>query len=339
MLYRLASLPRPTPVAPEPTGDERAAVDTRSVEELLAALQEPGQGERRVAALALGLRGDPRAVEPLIAATRDRSQWVRMAAVRSLGKLKDPRALEALAERLRQDRDKEVRRSAATALRLLKDRRAVEALTIGLTDEHWRVAEAAEKALRALKAAPRVDILIDLLRTGDRERRHAAAMRLGDQGDRAAVAPLLEVAENAQEAEWLRVQALDAAAKLDAPNAAEVARRILQARVGDTGMNSPVELVCKAAGVSALAGDATAQPALRVLLDHANPYVRLAVVQALGALGDESAIAGLEQIQQRDHATVQVDPSGMQRVRLRNAAAEAIVAIRTRAAAQEQQKE
>ena len=338
MLDQFAGLSRPTPVAPQPTGDEQAATDTRSVEELLAALQAPGQSERRVAALALGLRGDPRAVEPLIATTRDRSQWVRMAAVRSLGKLKDRRALEAIAERLRTDRDKEVRRSAATSLRLLKDPRAVDALTTALTDENWRVAEAAEKALRALKVAPRVDILIDLLHAGDRERRCPAAVRLGDLHDRTAVAPLLEVAENAQEGEWLRVQALDAAAKLDAPRAAEVARRLLQARGDGVGINLPVELVCKAAGVSALAGDAAAQPALLVLLDHANPYVRLAVVQALGACGDEAAISALEQIQQRDHAIVQVDPTGMQRVRLRNAAAEAITAIRTRAAAREQHK-
>ena len=337
MLNTLGTLPRPAPAAPEPTADEQAAADTRSVTELLAALQHAEQRERRIAALALGLRGDPQAVEPLIAATRDRSQWVRLAAVRALGKLRDARALEAIAQRLREDRDKEVRRSAATALRLLDDPRAVEALTAGLTDNSWRVAQAAEKSLRKLKAVPRVDVLIDLLGSGDAGRSCRAGARLAELGDQAAVEPLLAVAENPQAQERVRVEALDAAAKLGARRAANVAQRILQdprsgARQRTMGEDTQALLICRVAEVIAQVGDARSVPVLLPHLGDKNPSVRYAVIRALGAVGDVSVIPALEGIQQRDHATVPADMSGMRYVRLRNVAAEAIAAIRAREA-------
>jgi HEAT repeat protein len=332
-LERFATLAPPSRQEQAPTADELAADDTRSVEELIAALQDPSQQERRRAALALRLRGDLRAVEPLIAATRDRSQWVRMAAVRALGKLRDARAIEALSARL-DDRDKEVRRSAATALGALRDVRAADALTQALTDGSWRVVESAEKALRKLRTAPRTAVLVELLQHADLGRGHVAAARLGDLGDPEAIAPLLQVAESRAQPDGVRVAALQAVAKLGDRRAAEVALRLLPGLdalpEGGMSLGGPALLRSEIARIIGQVGDAGAAPALVELLGDGNPYVRLAAIQALGAVGDTSVIPALEHIQQTDPASIQVDLGGMQRVRLRSAAVEAIQHIRER---------
>lgn len=210
-------------------------------------------------------------------------------------------------------------------------------MTAGLTDDSWPVAQAAEKSLRKLKAVPRVDVLIDLLGSGDAGRSFRAAARLAELGDEAAVEPLLAVAENAQVQERVRLEALDAAAKLGARRAADVAQRILQdprsgARQRTMGDDTQALLICRVTEVIVQVGDALCAPVLLPHLGDKNPSVRYAAIRALGAVGDESVIPALERIQQRDHATVPADMRGMQYVRLRNVAAEAIAAIRAREA-------
>jgi HEAT repeat protein len=344
-LGQASHMPRPAPIAPQPTGPEQAAVDTRTVDELIAALADPDQKRRRVAALALGLRGDLAAVEPLIGAARDRSQWVRLAAVGSLGKLKDRRAFDILAERLHHDRDKDVRRSAAAALRQLKDPRAVAALTVGLTDEA-AVAESAAKGLRALKAAPRMDVLLDLLRSGESPtRRWLAAVKLGELGDPSAVLPLLEVAEDTRETDWLRLRALEAAARLGDPRTADSAARILQTYtpspdiVRDPSIRPAPDLVCMACRVAGRLGGPCMAPVLLTLLDDGNPHIRHAALEALGAVADSTAIPRLEELQQSDDASVPLEEpeqvggifmAGMRLVSLRVAAADAIRRIHRR---------
>ena len=344
-LGQASHMPRPAPLAPQPTGRDQAAADTRTVDELIAALAGPDQKQRRVAALALGLRGDLAAVEPLIGAARDRSQWVRLAAVGSLGKLKDRRAFDILAERLHHDRDKDVRRSAAAALRQLKDPRAVAALTVGLTDEA-AVAESAAKGLRAIKAAPRMDVLLDLLWSGESPtRRWLAAVKLGELGDPSAVLPLLEVAEDTRETDWLRLRALEAAARLGDPRAAESAARILQTYtpspdiVRDPSGRPGPDLVCMACRVAGRLGGPGMAPVLLALLDDGNPHIRHAAIEALGAAGDSTAIPRLEELQQSDDASVPLEEpeqvggifmAGMRLVSLRVAAADAIRRIHRR---------
>lgn len=345
MLGQLTNMPHPAALPPQPTAPEQAATDMRTVDELIAALQDTDQRQRRIAALALGLRRDAAAVEPLLAATRDRSQWVRLAAVVSLGKLKDRRAFDALAERLQHDRDKDVRRSAATALRLLKDARAAAALTIALTDE-FAVAESAAKALRALKLTPRVDVLLDLLQTGtSADQRAQAALKLGEIGDASALLPLLAVAENSAETISLRITTLEAACALGDRRAAATAARILESHTpcSEVDLGTPEtisELVCKACQIIARLGDDGMASLLLALLDDGNPFIRHAAIVALGAVADGRVIPRLQEIQQSDTASIPVEEpqhiggitmAGMRLVALRSAAADAVRRIQRRA--------
>lgn len=347
---RLAGTPPVRSGARLPSTDEIAAQDERSTPDLILALQSPEAPERRKAALALGVRGDLSAVEPLIQACGDRNQWVRMAAVRSLGKLKDARALEALCKRVEEDRDKEVRRSAAASLGALGDKRAVEALTVALTDPYFRTVESAEKALRKLKTTPNLSAFVALLTHKDIVRRYAAANRLAQLGDARAVVPLAREAENREQPAQVRASMLKALAALKDRRGVEAAMHVLdsladtpevesQAGVGK-GMITPAaaqDALIKQAALEVIAAVEDPSelsfftPRLVTCLDDRSPYVRHAAVAALGAVGDTDAIPALERIQQTDEGTVETaSRAGVQRARLRSAAAEALSRIRSR---------
>jgi len=136
--------------------------------------------------------------------------------------------------------------------------------------------------------------------------------------------------------ERVRLEALEAAAKLGARRAADVAQRILQvqqhSRPRTMISDTQALLISKVVEVIGQVGDAGSVPTLLPLLDDMNPFVRYAAIRALGTVGDAAAIPALERIQQRDHASVPADMSGRRYVRLPNAAAEAIAAIRAREA-------
>ncbi|MFL5733418.1 MAG: HEAT repeat domain-containing protein [Chloroflexia bacterium] len=341
---RLAAISPSQPQPKQPSTDDLAAQDTRPTPDIIAALLSPDAPERRKAALALGVRGDLTAVEPLIAACEDRNNWVRMAAARSLGKLKDPRALDALRKRVEEDRDKEVRRSAATALGALGDKRAVPSLTIALTDNYYRTVESAEKALRKLKTAPDFPTFLALLTHKDVVRRYAAANRLALLGDPRAVDPLAREAENSTQPIEARVAMLKALAALKDPRGLEAALRVLAATPDEPddptkGLTPNAQLKQAALNLIAATGDPsglpplTLTPTLLPYLTDPSPYVRRAAAKALGAVGNETAIPALEHLQQFDDDTIHIplpSETGVQRERLRSAAAEAITRIRAR---------
>ena len=271
-----------------------------------------------------------------MALMRDRSYWVRVAAARSLGKLLDTRAVETLIAAL-DDRNRDVRRSAATALGKLRDPRAVDGLSAALADSWWRVGESAEKALRALRAAPRVEPLIERLTHTDPDVRMQAASRLGALGDGRAVEPLVGLVEDRAQPSYVRQAALKALGALRDARGAPVVLRELE-RLGvkrsiAESMGEDASLRAELATTLGSVGDAAATPALVALLDDANPYVRHAAITSLATIGDASAIPALERVQQTDPASVAVDYSGMQQVRLRSVAADAIRRIRERAGA------
>jgi HEAT repeat protein len=61
--------------------------DKRTVEPLIAALQDEDESVREIAAGTLGRLGDERAVDPLTAALQDKNRFVREAAARALEKI------------------------------------------------------------------------------------------------------------------------------------------------------------------------------------------------------------------------------------------------------------
>ncbi|MBM3460362.1 MAG: HEAT repeat domain-containing protein, partial [Armatimonadetes bacterium] len=125
--------------------------------EELERLRVPHPIPRQHAARALAELGDPRAVEPLCACLADESEWVRLAAAEALGKLADARAVEPLVQQI--------------------------------ADPQEEVRAAVHRALARFGPAA-VSPLAELLSTGDKATRTAAAVVLGELADRQAVAPL-----------------------------------------------------------------------------------------------------------------------------------------------------
>jgi HEAT repeat protein len=105
--------------------------DPRTIDALLAALDDPDELVRLNAALALGeLQGRPELptiVEPLSRALRDPSPYVRAMAASALGRGKDPRAVGPLVGALDDD-DAGVRAAAEAVLPTFDDPAAQEAL-------------------------------------------------------------------------------------------------------------------------------------------------------------------------------------------------------------------
>ena len=153
--------------------------DERVLDPLRAALSDPDEHVREVAAFALAYRGDPAAleqvlltpqrtagtndsartlaqigapaIEPLIIALSDaaRPEFARINAATALGEIGDMRALEPLIAALR-DETPAIRLAAVGALGDLNDPRSVEALLAALDDDIPEVRRSAILALSAI---------------------------------------------------------------------------------------------------------------------------------------------------------------------------------------------
>ena len=196
------------------------ALDKRATAPLRAALHDPLDDIRGLAALALGRRNDTTAVRDLLLLLKsDASSEVRMDAAMALGEMKAGPAVEGLIAALR-DRDAFVRTYAALALASIHDPRAVPPLIPLLRDKDALVRLAATRSLGSFTADPRVleplvpalrdqktrgmaaawlaksqnprlvPRMIELLKDDDASVREQAAGVLGAKHDRVAIGPL-----------------------------------------------------------------------------------------------------------------------------------------------------
>ena len=209
-----------------------------AVERLIEALNE-GHGIGAGAAEALGMIGDERAVEPLLAVlTNEKRPDTQRNAATALGELGDHRATAALLARLF-DEDDDVRWAAAAALGKLGDRNAVEPL-IKLLKRHRLAPDSIELkslaayALGLLRDPRAVDPLIQNLTHGsDQDVRSRAAGALGEIGDDAAVASLIDaLSDQVGNVRWSAAVALG---KIGSPAA------LLQLRVASEDKSYVVE--------------------------------------------------------------------------------------------------
>jgi HEAT repeat protein len=134
-------------------GEQAAAalvsIGSRTIEPLLAALQQPQWVTRRNAAWALGALDDARAVKALIKALGDREPDVRAQAAWALGAIDDSASMDPLTAALKDD-DPRVRRQAAWALGAIGDSRATTGLIVALKDADAGVRRQAAWALGAI---------------------------------------------------------------------------------------------------------------------------------------------------------------------------------------------
>ncbi len=186
--------PVPTPTLPD------------DVPGLVAALSDPSSDVRRMAAEALGKKGDPAAAFPLLKELDDRDVHARKAAAEALGLVLEkapagtpgrPEAVDALV-RLLGDPDYGVRYNSADGLSHLRSRRAVPAL------------------IAVLEKDP------------DESVRGHAAWALGQTGDPVAVEPLVVALRKGRADEWKVCNALT---EILGPKAADaLVRRVREER-------------------------------------------------------------------------------------------------------------
>jgi HEAT repeat protein len=154
------------------------AIGSRSVQPLLAVLEQPSWIARRNAAWALGALDDPRSVGPLVSSLKDREPAVRATAAWALGAMDASGAVKALVAAL-DDPDGRVRKQSAWALGAIRDAAAVEKLIGALKDQSTDVRQQAAWALGAIGDGRANQGLVAALKDAEPGVRRQAAWALG----------------------------------------------------------------------------------------------------------------------------------------------------------------
>ncbi len=217
------------------------------------------------------------------------SAHARWSAARGLAERDDPTTLDALGRALADRKDAwMVRAEAAKALARSKSDAAFEFLKKSAHDPHPKVRRAVAEALGAFRTKAAADLLRGLAKS-DRSYLVAAdaARSLGRTRQPGALKDLVALTKAKSWADTQRVGALDGLARLRDEEA--VPAVIEQSRYG-------VPTRGRRAAVSALAALSDSRPTrrhLEDLLEDHDPHFRIAVVDALVALGDTKARGAL----------------------------------------------
>lgn len=303
--------------------------DTRTVAELLTALETPHWATRRKAAWELGRRQVRRAVKPLLTwLAQTRSAQSRNLILLVLGRIGDERAIDPL---LRWLEDWNQAGTAALALswfnnpRVLpslrkglhgspseccavlealgsrRDRASVDTI-IGLTrHEHTSVRAAASAALRHFRGPTIRAALLERLEDPDPYVIREALRGLDPQDQQRAVPALVQILER-RDRETVGLAALTLG-ELRAGAAVEPMVRVLRDRSSTNLARGDVVVPLGMIGDSM-----SLQPLLDALTDP-SPTLRIAAIDGLGYLKDVSALPALEQIASSDSAVEQTGES------------------------------
>jgi HEAT repeat protein len=256
--------------------------EKQAVEPLIAKLNDPNEGVRQAAAMALGQIKDTQAVQPLIAKLDDSDKDVRRAVAQVLGEIKDTQAVQPLIAKL-DDSDKDVRRAVAQALGEIKDTQAVQPLIAKLDDSDKDVRRAVVEALGQIKDTRAVQPLIAKLDDSDKDVRRAVVEALGQIKDTRAVQPLIAKLDDL---EWgVRRAVAEVLGQIKDTRAVQP----LIAKLDD------LEWGVRRAVAEALGEikDTQAVQPLIAKLDDSDKNVRRAVAQALGEIKDTQAVQPL----------------------------------------------
>jgi HEAT repeat protein len=178
--------------------------NSRAVEPLIEALNDPDPDVAGWSAAALGRIGDKRAVEPLIKALQRRHGWSSSYIADALGDLGDPRAIEPLVAAYNEVNDRAVTRALAS----IHTKETIAPLINALRSEDMKVREPAVNGLKAF-GADAVELLINSLKDENAQFKCAVIDVLGEIGDERAIDPLIKALKD-QDADvvWSAVYAL-----------------------------------------------------------------------------------------------------------------------------------
>jgi len=289
--------------------DALASAGSEVFDELLGTAKSERTAPRAGACRALGSTGDERAGPHLVARLKDSEAVVRAEAAVALGRLAWVRATPHLLGAL-DDADPAVSRAAIGALRQL-GQPAVEALLARLVEPDGRVRESVVQALAGIGEAA-LRGLLRAAQEGGLPARVAALRALGTIGGEKVVVPLVHALSD-PEAE-VRAQAVQSTimlgrgvvpkliVRLRHQPGNEARDAIVDALVG-LGEGSVAEAVDMLQGpVPELRETAAvilgrvgmpAARALRAVLGHPDPDIRMLAVRAVAEIGDASVVPQL----------------------------------------------
>jgi HEAT repeat protein len=294
------------------SGRPRAAVSRG----LSASVLSPRHAERGAAAFAAARLRDSSLVEPLQRASRDPRPDVRWKAAYALGKIGDRGAAAAL-RKLSFDKDPMVRAVAARAIGEVGDSGGTARLGGLLHDASWRVRVNAAFALGALKIRREARTLLPFLADPHAHVRWQAASSLGELRD-STTAPALSKALGDSSTGVVQAAAIALLKVQGARAVTTVAPSLdllpgflrggLAEALGDVEGPAALELMLARARQTSdpaqAAGAATALskrpearaaslPVLRPLLGDADFTVVCSAAEAIGTLGDSTAVPAL----------------------------------------------
>ena len=192
-----------------------------AVEPLIAALGHPDDDVRWKAAIALGGIGNTDAIGPLIALFSDDDRFVRSRAAHALSMIGEPSVGHLI--RSLKEGNPSTRWGAALALGKIKNVKAVEPLILALADEQAMVRAEAAAAL-SLIGTPALKPLLVFLKSAQGETRIEVMTALGELQNADAIEPLLQLLEQADDAE--RQAIADAIDAILIPTVEPLVRRI-----------------------------------------------------------------------------------------------------------------
>lgn len=215
----------------------------------------------------------------LMSYAQDADPDEKVAAAKALNSIGRRASVPALLELMR-SASWHARQSAWWALRDVHAPIPAE-LLLALADWDWKMNDAVAQALRKV-GAEALPLLLNVLRDESWEKRRGAAWALGEIGDRAAVPGLVDALLDPESV--VRCEAARALSGMQDSDAVEPLLRALR---------DEASAVQKAAADSLVAIKLPAVSGLREALHDPNEHVRMRAAEALGRIGDPSAIPDL----------------------------------------------
>lgn len=251
---------------------------------------------RRTGIAELVKTGNPKAVPALIKALEDSDKSVRLEAVEGLMSLKSRGAVESLAKAASEDKEPEIREAALLALGSISGEKAVPVLLEGLKDEDFAVKLSAIRLLGSLRSGEGAAGLINLLsKTDDPGIKKSAIKALGQIGSVEGIKAVLRELRKSKNTQ-VQVEAVKALEKM-VSGLGVIA--ILEKK-----LKSPDAMVQSASALSlARLGNHKGLNVSLKLLSNKNRRVRYHAAEALGEMGEVSAVKTLEKAFEKEMDT------------------------------------
>jgi HEAT repeat protein len=271
----------------------------RAGKALIKALEHCDGIGRRSAVEALGRIGNCQAVEALIKALDDSDIWVRCSAVEALGEIGYPQAVEALIKAI-DNSDIWVRHSAVEALGKIGNSQAIEALAKALDNSDIAVRCSTAKSLDKIGNSQAVETLTKALKHLDYSTTFHIPKTLGKIGNSLAVEALIKALDHSGSAGsdfldcTLMCSAADVLGEIRNSQAVEALIKALNhSTYAPHDSYLRAEFKCSIAEALVKSSSALVVEALNNTMEHPDDVVRISVADALGKIGNPSAVEGL----------------------------------------------